>query len=86
MDKLENERCPLCLKSTLTLIEDEKEVPFFGKIFIFSMNCGSCDYKMSDVEGEQPKPACKITFTIEAEKDLSVRVVKSSAATIKYLN
>ncbi len=72
MDKLEKERCPVCLKSTLTLIEDEKEIPYFGKIFIFSMNCSDCNYNMADVEAEQPRPPIKITFTIEAEKDLSV--------------
>ena len=83
MNKLENEKCPVCMKSTLTLIEDEKEVPYFGKIFIFSMNCSNCNYNMADVEAEQPRPPVKITFTIEAEKDLSARVIKSSVATIK---
>ena len=83
MDKLENQTCPLCRKKTLTLTEDEIEIPYFGKAFTFSMNCSSCDYKMSDVEAEQPKEPTRQTFEITSTKDMNIRVVKSSEATIK---
>lgn len=83
MDKLEKQRCPFCLKETLTLIEDEIEVPYFGKVFLFSMNCSSCQTKQADVEAAESKEPSKYTFTVEAEKDMEIRVVKSSAATIK---
>ena len=85
MDKVTGERCPMCLKNTLTLTEDEQEVPYFGKVFIFSMACtnNECDFKQADVEAEEPKDPCRVTFTTETEKDMNIRVVKSSAATIK---
>ncbi|MDO8556658.1 MAG: ZPR1 zinc finger domain-containing protein [Nanoarchaeota archaeon] len=84
MDTLAGETCPVCLKKTLTLTEDEKDIPYFGKIFLFSMHCSDkeCNFKQNDIEAAEPKEPCKITFTTENEKDLSVRVVKSSAATI----
>jgi zinc finger protein len=83
MEVLKNQQCPFCGKKELCLTEDNIEVPYFGRVFIFSMRCDACDVNQSDVEAEQPKDPCKITFTIEDEKDLSVRVVKSSNATIR---
>ena len=83
MDKIEKQPCPACLKKTLTLTEDVMEVPFFGKAFVFSMKCGSCDYSLSDVEAETPKDPSRYTYEISSDKDMNVRVVKSSSATLK---
>ncbi|HLC85894.1 MAG TPA: ZPR1 zinc finger domain-containing protein [Candidatus Nanoarchaeia archaeon] len=83
MDKIENEKCPMCQKDSLMLYESEQDIPYFGKVFIFGMNCSSCGYKQSDVEAESQKEGCKYEFTVENSKDLNVRVVKSSEATIK---
>ena len=55
MGKLEKQKCPICFKNTLTLSEELKEIPYFGKVFIFSMNCDECNYKMSDVEADEKK-------------------------------
>lgn len=83
MEKIENEKCPFCRKKTLTLIEDEQDIPFFGKTFLFLMTCSSCNYKKSDVEAAERKEPCKITFEANSAKDMAVRVVKSCEATIK---
>ena len=83
MEVLEKQVCPFCGKKESTLAEDEIEVPYFGKVFIFSMSCNACGVKQSDVEAEQAKDPCRITFTVENERDLNVRVVKSSSASIK---
>ncbi|HZX12570.1 MAG TPA: ZPR1 zinc finger domain-containing protein [Candidatus Nanoarchaeia archaeon] len=83
MEKIENEKCPVCQEKKLTLIEDEQDIPYFGKAFIFSMVCSSCGYRVSDVEATEPKESCKIEFTVESKKDLNVRVVRSSEGSIK---
>ncbi len=83
MDKLEGEMCPVCSEKKLTMIEDEQDIPYFGKVFIFSMQCSGCGYKQADVEAADPKEPTKFEFTIENVKDLNVRVVKSSEATVK---
>jgi len=83
IDKLEGQPCPMCLKKTLTLLETTKEIPFFGKVYIFSMHCSSCHYKKADLESAERKEPSKYVFEIEKEEDLKVRVVKSSSATIK---
>ncbi len=80
---LSGQKCPICSKNTLTLIEEEVEVPFFNKMFIFSMNCSSCKYHKSDVEALEAQEPSKFTIEVESEEDLKIRVVKSSQATVK---
>lgn len=82
-DKIEHEMCPFCRTKNLTLQEDEMDIPYFGKTYVFSMSCSNCNYLKSDVEAEERKNPCKITFNVEGEEDLKVRVVKSSEATVK---
>jgi len=75
--------CPLCHKKTMSMTEEEIEVPYFGKTFIFSMTCSECKYHKADIEAAERKEPCKYTFEISSEKDMKVRVIKSSEATIK---
>lgn len=80
---LENQPCPMCGKDTLSLIEQEREIPYFGNVYVFSMTCANCKYHKADLElGEDLGPV-KYTMDIETEDDLKARVVKSSQATVK---
>ena len=83
MEKLEKQPCPVCLNKTLSLTEDVKDIPYFGKCHLFSMNCSSCHYNKSDIEGEAKKEPAKYEFEVSSKKDLSARIVKSSEATVK---
>jgi len=77
-DKLEGEICPFCHTPNLTLIEEEMEIPYFGKVFMFSMNCSNCKYSRSDVECAESKPPVKYTLDVDSDKDMNIRVVRSS--------
>ena len=77
------ELCPMCNKKTLTLMEDEREIPFFGKCALFSMTCSNCKYHKADVESLEKHPPAKYTLDINSEEDMKIRIVKSSAATVK---
>jgi len=83
VDTLENQPCPLCHQKTLSLMEKETEVPYFGKAYVFSMTCSNCKYHKADVEALEKKEPVKHTFEITSEKDMNVRVVKSSEAIVK---
>lgn len=83
MDKIDKQKCPMCGKNTLTLLEDQIEVPYFGKCFILSMKCSSCSYDVSDVEAEQAKEPTRYTIETSSEKDMKIRIVKSSYAIVK---
>ena len=83
METLDKQKCPVCLKSTLTLSQDELDIPFFGKTYVFGMQCSNCNYNKSDVECAEPKDPTKITFEIDSEQDMKIRVVKSGEASVK---
>lgn len=83
MAELTGETCNLCNAKTLTLREEEIEIPLFGKVYVFSMDCSSCGYKKSDVEPAEKKEPCKYTLDVSSEADLNIRIVKSGEATVK---
>ncbi len=83
MAELTGETCNLCNAKTLTLREEEIEIPLFGKVYVFSMDCNSCGYKKSDVEPAEKKEPCKYTLDVSSEADLNIRIVKSGEATVK---
>ncbi len=83
MEELTGQQCPFCKKNELTLMEDRREIPFFGPVYLYSMNCGSCKFHKADVEAENTQDPVKYTLEIESEEDMKIRVVKSSQATIK---
>jgi zinc finger protein len=83
MEKLDNQQCPVCGKNALSLTESQIEVPYFGKLYVFSMTCFDCKYHKADVETIEHHEPSKYTFEIGSEKDMNVRVVRSSQATVK---
>jgi len=83
MEVLKGQTCPICSKKTLTLTEDEREVPFFGKTHLFSMHCDDCKYHKADVESAEHHEPVKYSFEIANEKDMQVRVIRSSHGLVK---
>lgn len=81
--ELKKQLCPICKTNNLILREKEIKIAYFGRTLIFSMSCEKCKYNKTDVESVEKKGPCKITFVIKDNKDLNVKVVKSSEATIK---
>ena len=80
---IHGETCPICHNKTLTLSESDMDIPFFGQTYLFSMNCSNCGYHKADVEAEENKPAAKYTLEVDSEKDMKIRIIKSSNATVK---
>ena len=83
IDVIENEKCPICGANTLTLTEMERDVPYFGPLAIFSMDCSSCKYHKADVEALEEHEPAKFVVEVENDEDLKIRVIKSSFALIK---
>jgi zinc finger protein len=82
-DVIENEHCPFCNNKTLTLMDTTKEIPYFGTCYLFSMDCSSCGYHKADIELANQQEPCKYTVELSEDKDMSIRIVKSSFATIR---
>jgi zinc finger protein len=83
MGEIKNQPCPICGKKTCTLREEEKDIPYFGKVYVFGLECSSCNFKKSDVEIEERNEPAKWTLNVETDEDLNIRIVKSSEATLK---
>ncbi len=73
----------MCGKKELALTEGQSEVPYFGKIFVFSMHCNACHYHKADVEASEQHEPARYTLEVNGKDDLSVRVVRSSEGSIK---
>jgi zinc finger protein len=82
-DILSGQKCPMCFKDTLTLMEHARDVPYFGPVVLFSMDCSGCNYHKADVECMEEHEGAKYTLTVENDEDLKARVVKSSTAVVK---
>lgn len=82
-ETLGGQPCPMCLQNTLELTEEEREVPYFGRVYLFSMHCNNCKYHKADIESVDKREPVKYTLEIESEEDMKIRVVKSSEATVK---
>lgn len=75
--------CPMCSKKTLSLTEAERDIPYFGLVYIFSMDCSQCNYHKADVEPSQKGDPTRWVIEVSKEEDMKIRVVKSSEATVK---
>jgi zinc finger protein len=83
MVELKGQNCPICGKNELTLREEEIEIPHFGRVFVFSMDCTGCGYRKADVEPSEKKEPCKFTLEVSSEDDLNIKIVKSGDAIVK---
>ncbi len=83
MEILEKQPCPFCKKKTLTLTEENTDIPYFGKTYIFGMKCTNCNYAKTDVEAEERKDPTRVTIEITKAEDMNIRIVKGSEATVK---
>lgn len=82
IEKIENQKCPVCKKNTLVLMQIEREIPFFGRVLLMSMSCKNCLYHAADVVVLDKKEPARYSLTIESEEDLNAMVIRSSAGKI----
>ena len=80
---IKGEICPICHANSLSLTEREDDIPYFGKVALFSMTCESCKFHKSDVESTEQRDPVKISFEVSGPDDMNVRVVKSSSARVR---
>jgi len=83
MAELKAQPCPFCGEQKVILKEEEMDIPYFGRVFLFSMECTGCGAKKSDVEPAEKKEPCRYTLEVSFEEDLNIRLVKSGEATVK---
>ena len=83
MSELKGQPCPFCNEKKTTLKEEEVDIPYFGRLFVFSMECEGCGARKADVEPAEAKEPCRYTLEVTSEADLNIKVVKSGDATVR---
>ena len=83
MPEITGQECPFCREKKVTLREEEVEIPYFGRLYIFSMECAACGSRKADVEPVEKKEPCKYTLEVDSDEDMNIKIVKSGAATLK---
>jgi zinc finger protein len=63
----------------------QTKIPFFRDIILMSFSCPHCGYKNTEIEQNEELPPQGIHFelTVQKEKDMNRRVIKSNYTTIK---
>jgi len=78
------ERCPICgATGTFHVTGRISEIPYFGEILSTLVNCTACKFRHADVMCLGERKPVRYEFTISSDKDMMVRVVKSSTGTVK---
>lgn len=75
--------CPFC-NNQLEFNSQISEIPYFGKCEIFSMLCNKCNFKKSDISFLEINDPLRIELEIENERDMNIRVIKSSTSNIFF--
>ncbi|MCX6710281.1 MAG: ZPR1 zinc finger domain-containing protein [Candidatus Woesearchaeota archaeon] len=75
--------CPVCSTNNLTLKEEDMDIPYFGPVSVFSMECSNCEFRKSDIESIEKHDAARYSLEVTSEEDMKIRIVKSSSATVK---
>ncbi|MEE8358638.1 MAG: ZPR1 zinc finger domain-containing protein [Candidatus Hydrothermarchaeales archaeon] len=75
--------CPVCKKPGLTVAFDKYVIPHFGEAMISLASCSECGYKHSDTLIVEESNPVEYTLKISCEQDMSVRVIRSSRATVE---
>ena len=83
MSEIKGQKCTFCDANKLILREDQIEIPYFGRVFLFSMECEACGYRKADVEPAEQKEPCRYSFEVTSDNDLNVKVIKSGEAIVK---
>jgi len=83
MAEMTGQQCAFCGENKLTLREEEVEIPFFGRVFVLSMECTGCGYRKADVEPAEKKEPCRYTLEVTSDADLNIKIIKSAEATVK---
>lgn len=74
--------CPVCGAADASLRTVALTVPYFGELFESVFLCPACGFRHADTLLPRIQEPTEFTLRIEGERDLFVRAVKSSSATV----
>ncbi|MEW6070829.1 MAG: ZPR1 zinc finger domain-containing protein [Candidatus Thermoplasmatota archaeon] len=76
-------QCPICNTKNLICRVATLKIPYFGEILQITTLCNSCNYRHADILTTTSKEPVRYEYKISSERDMIVRVVRSSSGIIK---
>jgi len=74
--------CPICGKKSLVYRAEELDLPYFGKCLQTTIICKNCGFRHADVMMLEVHEPMEYKVSIESEKDLYIKVVRSTSGTL----
>jgi len=81
--RLPDQPCPTCRMNSLQLTESVENVDYFGPVLLTTISCSTCGYRDTDVALTSVKEPSVMRAQIASDEDLTMKIVKSSSATIR---
>jgi len=81
--RLPDQPCPTCKTNSLQLTESVENVDYFGPVLLTIISCSTCGCRDTDVALTSVKEPSVMRAQITSDKDLTMKIVKSSSATIR---
>lgn len=75
--------CPVCKKIGLKITFHSHEIPYFGEAIEEITRCSNCNYRHVDTLILEEKGPVEYSLKIDGERDMLIRVIRSSHATIE---
>ena len=75
-------KCPACSVRPIYCNTTTIDVPYFGEIIQTTIFCKKCGYRHSDTMISSINEPTRYEYVINSEKDMRIRVVRSSSGTI----
>jgi len=64
------ERCPVCGRDTLHVMEILYNDPVFGDLILYSNQCDNCGYRRTDIQYLNSRGPSRITYEVRDEEDV----------------
>lgn len=78
------EKCPVCGRNTLHIVETLYEDPVFGQLILYSQQCSSCGFRRVDIQYLEFRGPSRLVYVAEDADDVyKTYIFRSSTATIK---
>lgn len=75
--------CPTCGGTALVMRSLPLEIPYFGEALQTTVLCGDCSFRHADLILTREAPPARHELRVSGPDDLSARVVRSAAGTIR---
>lgn len=80
---LEDAVCPACSNKGLEYHAEQIDLPYLGESLETMLRCNACGYRHNDFILTESSDPVRMSYRVDSEEAMSVRVVRSSSGTVR---